>query len=242
MPIFRKDGRSVLFIHVPKAGGSSIEAAFKASGFETDYLDGRVGAGTVNHLLRCTPQHMHAAMLRQNFRLHRFDAIFMIVRDPIARFRSEYLWRNRDAEPDLSEGAVERWGRAALNGFEADSYLYDNHLRPQADFEVEGARVYRFEDGLQTAISDLNAKLALGVDAEVPRVRTGHGNTGHSSGDVPISDPLRSRLLQFYRRDYERYGYGTVPTTLQSRILGSGPGASLTRYYRALRAARRSGA
>jgi hypothetical protein len=239
VPIFHKDEKNILFIHVPKAGGSSIETAFKNSGYSAQYLDGRVGRDTINHVRRCTPQHMHGAMLRQNFRLQRFDAIFMIVRDPVARFRSEYLWRNRDGEVDVSAAAVEKWGRDAFRGFAADSYIYDNHVRPQVDFMVDGTRVYRFEDGLEAAVADLNERFGLDVVTEVPRVRTGHGTTGFSSGDVQISDRLREEITQFYRRDYESYGYGAVPWSLRNRFASAGAGKTLARYYRALRDARR---
>jgi hypothetical protein len=238
VPIFRKDGKNILFIHVPKAGGSSIETAFKAAGYSTLYLDGRVGRDSANYVRRCTPQHMHGAMLRQNFRLQRFDAIFMIVRDPIARFRSEYLWRNRDQAIDVSASAVEKWGKDSFRGFDFDSYIYDNHLRPQADFFVEGARVYRFEDGLNTAVADLNDRYGLGVEPEVPHVRTGHGSTGYSSGDVEISDVLRETIMQFYRRDYEAYGYGSVPASVRSRLVSGSAGKAFARYYRAFKSAR----
>jgi hypothetical protein len=34
VPVMIKDGRSVLFIHIPKTGGTSVERLFKKSGWE----------------------------------------------------------------------------------------------------------------------------------------------------------------------------------------------------------------
>lgn len=212
MPVFRKDGKNILFVHVPKTGGSSIDTVFRAGGYEMHFVDGQVGQGTINHLRRCTPQHMHGAMLRQTFKLNRFDLIFMIVRDPIARFRSEYLWRNRTKKHiPVHAAAVQQWAQKSFAKFDTDSYTYDNHLRPQADFLVPGARVYRFEDGMDSIVADLIASHGLDLTPEVPRLREGTTNTGVSSRDVMLSPETEKRIKQFYRRDYEEFGYPDGP-------------------------------
>ena len=84
MPVFRQDGRAVLFVHVPKAGGSTLERLFAKSGWTTGYRDPKGGVGSMNSVRRCSPQHMHRPMLEQVFRLDRFDAVFMTVREPLA--------------------------------------------------------------------------------------------------------------------------------------------------------------
>ncbi|HEX4059028.1 MAG TPA: sulfotransferase family 2 domain-containing protein [Galbitalea sp.] len=207
MPIFRKDGKNILFIHVPKTGGSTIEQVFKSSGYSEDFRDGNMGAGTINYLRRSTPQHMQGSILRQTFRLGRFDLIFMIVRDPMARFRSEYLWRNRHGEVSLDVEAIEQWGFAALADYAHDPYIFDNHLRPQIEFHVAGALVYYFEDGLDDIVRRLNAEHGLDLDPVVPRVRTAEGATGASSGDVTISPRLERRVRDFYYEDIHTFGY-----------------------------------
>ena len=75
MPVFRRDERAVLFVHVPKAGGSSLERLFAKSGWTTGYRDPKGGVGSMNSVRRCSPQHMHRPMLEQVFRLERFDRI-----------------------------------------------------------------------------------------------------------------------------------------------------------------------
>jgi Sulfotransferase family len=211
MPIFRKDGKNILFIHIPKTGGSTIEQVFKDSGYREDFRDGKMGAGTINHLRRSTPQHMHGSVLRQTFQLGRFDLIFMIVREPLARFRSEYLWRNRHTEVSLDPTAIERWGYAAFDDYARNPYIHDNHLRPQIEFHVPGALVYYFEDGLDEVVRRLNADHGLGVNPVVPRVRTAEGTTGASSGDVTITPRLERRIREFYYEDFHTFGYAKAP-------------------------------
>lgn len=238
MPVFSKDGKNVLFIHIPKTGGSSIDTVFRMSGYEMHFVDGDVGEGTINHLRRCTPQHMHAAMLRQTFKLHRFDVIFMIVRDPVARFRSEYLWRNRKKKhiPTDAE-SVQTWADESFAKFADDSYTYDNHLRPQVDFLVPGAKVYHIEDGMDSILADLNDTYGLGLQEQAPRLREGTTKTGVSSRDVVISPAVERRVKQFYRRDYEQFGYTGGPETSTMRRLGRGlsrsrPGVALRKIAR----------
>lgn len=206
MPILTKDGRGVLFIHVPKTGGSSIENHFVKAGWTMSYHDGRVGEGTLNNYLWCTPQHMHGAMLRENFRIDRFDAVFMVVREPIARFRSEYVWR-QGKDVDTSAHAVERWAEKIFARQKRSPFVMGNHIRPQVEFLVEGTRVFRFEDGLEPAVVALNEEFDLGLPSKLPRVRTSQKTSGVASSDVEISAPLEKRLRRFYAKDIRQFGY-----------------------------------
>ncbi|MGW8566298.1 sulfotransferase family 2 domain-containing protein [Isoptericola sp. NPDC055881] len=206
MPVFTKDGRNVLFIHVPKTGGSSVEDHFVAAGWKMSYHDGRMQRGAPNYLRRCTPQHMHGELLAEVFRLHRFDAVFAVVREPVARFRSEYVMRHKQ-ELSTDAEAVEAWAVERFEKFATNPYVHDNHIRPQAEFLVPGAQVYRLEDGLTAALEDLNARHDLGVPTEVPRVRTSERTRGIASRDVEVSASLRARLERFYAADFWTFGY-----------------------------------
>ncbi|GAB6936568.1 sulfotransferase family 2 domain-containing protein [Isoptericola variabilis] len=228
MPVLRKDKRGVLFVHVPKTGGSSIENHFVDAGWSMSYHSSSTAVGSLNHYRWCTSQHMHGDPLRATFRLHRFEAVFMIVRDPIARFRSEYAWRHGiegDGAVDLSAGAVEAWAERRFAKYESNPYLLGNHIRPQAEFLVEGAEVMRFEDGLDAAVARLNDRYGLDLPPHVGRERTSEGAAGVSSKDVEISPALHERLVEFYARDFEEFGYPTEPgaTPPTSATVGTDP-------------------
>lgn len=207
MPIFRRDGKNILFVHVPKTGGTTIENVFKESGYEAFYLDGKVGRETLNHVRRCTPQHMHADMLHTNFKVANFDLVFMMVRNPLSRFQSEYIWRNRKNIKSLDAESVDSWGAKALGKYRRNNFLFDNHLRPQAEFHVRGSKVYQLEDSLQSAVDDLNDKFGLDLDPEIPRLKDGRKETGFSSGDVVVSAKMADAVKQFYQKDYVKFGY-----------------------------------
>ena len=208
MPVFRKDGRAVLFVHVPKAGGSSLERLFAVSGWTTGYRDPKVGAGTMNSLRRVSPQHMHRPLLEDTFRLDRFDAVFMTVREPLARFRSEYAMRNSE-RVSASAADVEAWFDLAFAQYRRNSCVYDNHLRPQWEFHLPGSHVHRLEDGLEAVVSDLNTRWGLDLKplSEVPRVLDRKEQSGIASSEVRLSPGLERRLRTEYAEDFLRFGY-----------------------------------
>lgn len=206
MPVLFKAGIAALFVHVPKTGGTSIERFFVQNGWSLDWRDGVAGEGTLNSYLKCSPQHVEARRLADLFRLEKFDLVFSTVREPIARFRSEYCMRNA-ADLRTDPDSVEAWGESALAAYAADRFVFDNHLRPQHEFIVPGASVYRLEAGLQCMVEDLNARFDLGLTGDLPRASDREIENGVSSRDVVISDRLEKRLRDLYARDFHDFEY-----------------------------------
>lgn len=206
MPVFIKDERYVLFPHVPKTGGTSLEQLFRRSGWKVHLRDMKSGPGTMNHVRRTSPQHMTAELLTQTLDLSRFELIFMVVREPIARFRSEYAMRQAD-QTKTGGRAVQRWAERVLERFERDPDTLDSHLRPQSEFHLVGSVVYRLEDGLSAAVNDLNGRFKLNLEMEIPRALTGTLRHGIASEDVEITPELRARLNALYAEDFSRFGY-----------------------------------
>ena len=95
MPIFEKDNQAIMFVHVPKAAGTSVEEVFCSNGFKMSYRrGGRYGELTEFDIANgCSPQHMHAKLLEKNFDAAKFDYVFGIVRSPLDRLVSEYNFR-----------------------------------------------------------------------------------------------------------------------------------------------------
>jgi hypothetical protein len=206
VPVFIKDERYVLFPHVPKTGGTSIERHFRQHGWQMHLRDARTGRGTMHYARRCSPQHMQASLLREVLRLDRIDVVFMVVREPIARFRSEYAMRAKDAT--LTDAAsVDAWADRVLARYEEDPYAIDNHLRPQHEFWLPDALVYKLEDGIEAAVADLNQRFDLGLPATVKHRLRSEDRHGMASGAVEISPGLEARLRTLYARDFEQFGY-----------------------------------
>lgn len=207
MPVFLKEDHKVLYVHVPKTGGTTIERAFKDAGWtvllrETSNTHPRL------HKLRTTsPQHYQASLLAETLHLDKFTFTFMTTREPLSRFRSEYLMRNHES-PTLTEEAVDSWAERTFERYAANPYVYDNHIRPQSEFVLDSALVYQLEDGLDSLLSELNTRIAdAGLPTTADRRLTSAKRAGARSEDVPISASLEARLRDFYRDDFKSFGY-----------------------------------
>ncbi|GMA36374.1 sulfotransferase family 2 domain-containing protein [Demequina litorisediminis] len=208
MPVLRKDGVALLFVHIPKTGGGSVETAFRKGGWKVNHFDGTSGPDSMNHLRRHSPQHADASHIEATFRLERFDGIFTFVRDPLPRLRSEYLWRHRDDDRiDTSGRAFERWLRSTFRKQMKNPWLYDNHIRPQVDFLVRGGLTLRVEDGIDEGLARLANVTGLSVPTSAPRRHSGADVSAVKPSDVTITDKARSLVADFYAEDYRRLGY-----------------------------------
>ena len=206
MPVFIKDERYVLFPHVPKTGGTSIERLFHRNGWRMHLRDAKVGKGSLHYVRRCSPQHLHAAVLRELIDLSRVDLCFMVVRDPIARFRSEYAMRQKD--PTKTDAAsVEAWAARVLARYERNPYALDNHLRPQHEFLLPGHRGVPARGRPDTMMTSLNERFGLGVPNEVDHRLKSTDRHGIASRDVEISPALEERLRELYAEDYRQFGF-----------------------------------
>jgi hypothetical protein len=206
MPIFKKGKLDLLFVHVPKTGGTSIERLFQLSDWSIAYLDLSIKGRSFNHLRVCSPQHMHAAMLKQQLLIHKFIGMFMIVRHPYDRFRSEYAYINK-SNCDVSAEAVEAWARKVLKAYSNNHFVYDNHLRPQHEFFIPGISVYKLENGFNKIVQDLAVKYRIDfVDKEL-REMSREKESGFSSSDIELNDAVKHMLNIVYHEDFRIFGY-----------------------------------
>lgn len=210
MPVFLKGKKSCLFIHIPKAGGSSVEAAARFLGWR-EYLSVRGVNASCLSMFKSSPQHFHAEVLSSFLDFDRFDLVFSICRDPFSRFKSEYYWQLAQGLTDLPP---DEWAVMALDSVRRDSWVFDNHLRPQSDFIPVGPKVVLFkleEDGVRKAREALRV---LGGDRSFAIRDLFSLGSAHKKASVKscaaesVLDAFSGRVYEFYKQDYERFGYG----------------------------------
>lgn len=204
MPVFAWKDSSVLFIHIPKTAGTSVEAAFLARGYEMSLRSG----GPYGKRPRaerergCSPQHMHAALLDERLGGQTFTGAFCITRHPLRRFESEYRFRAR-AGHRLARDGIDAFARAVLWRFEKHNpFVLDNHIRPQVAFVWRDCEVFRLEDGMDYILDEISAWLPAAL---VPPARA----RMRSSPDLPVAmtPETEARLRAFYHADFEAFGY-----------------------------------
>ena len=205
MPLFAKGGVSVLYIHVPKTGGSSIEQMFLANGFRSEFLDDRPGK-SFNHFRKCSPQHLHAEPLLMLLRPARIKYIFMTVRHPLSRILSEYKMQVRVAKQPLP---LSQWLDQMMKTYMDDPYTTDNHFRPQHEFLMPGCDVFRQEKGFGPAFMErLSERTGVIFDKD----EVAHHNRGEGIDvDEAEIESIRPIARQFYREDFTTFGYRPNP-------------------------------
>ncbi|PPC74648.1 hypothetical protein C4K68_25380 [Pokkaliibacter plantistimulans] len=205
MPVFSNERLKILFVHIPKAAGSTIENIFLSSGFKMSLFDDGRHKHSVNNFLNCSPQHFHADLLRSLINLEKIDYIFTVLRDPVSRIRSEYCMRNRASllKGSIDNVSADEWISQTILDYQLNSYVYDNHIRPQNEFTLPGSDIFKLENGLESIISVLQSKLSVSLNYDERRVLDSKSHSGVSSKSVSISDETLVILKDFYLKDYE---------------------------------------
>lgn len=212
MPIYQISVGSSQFsfvhVHIPKTGGVSI------SHFFTSILGARAYYGyemnPIRPLLRCHPHHYHYPILNELFLLEEATSSFCIVRNPLTRIKSDYVWAMTKSTMKDRYMSFDDWVSHVFDGHAADPYFIGNHIRPQHEFIGPKIRhVLKFEDGLETAIRQVLAAAGIDLKGDVvlDRINTRDDKGADKRLKVTMRDDTRAKIVNFYREDFERFDY-----------------------------------
>ncbi|SDY56398.1 sulfotransferase family 2 domain-containing protein [Citreimonas salinaria] len=161
MPICTFRQTVLFFAHIPKTGGSSVEAYLRQKGDLSLFGEPKVSGIHRQHLTRDQVAAIPGLPV--------FDYRFAVVREPVSRMVSEFLWRSEPLKPlqwlarPLARAEARRikvrgrkrsltfaeWVPLALEEACEFPGMRDNHMRAQVDFLAAGDRLFAFEKGLQ---------------------------------------------------------------------------------------------
>lgn len=195
MPLVRTPSGNLLFIHIPKTGGTSVERHLAGS-FDVELI-GRDAARKGP----CKLQHYHGALLEEALKDVPVAMSFMIVRHPVDRIVSEFKFQTRKPTRFWRGLSFSRWLRRNLARTARDPFNRDNHFRPQVEFEAFGPAIFRFEEGLQPCFQWLQEKIGLPPPAADIHVWKSRDRKVDVSGDD------LEAIRAFYKADFDRYGY-----------------------------------
>ena len=193
MALYRFNDKLVLFVHIPKTGGTSTMRLLASIGGMEAFRQ-----PVPNPDLPCTPQHFHAAILRDLIPPGFVDLAFTIVRNPFDRLASEYRMRIQEPQHDLS---FDEWVLRTLRRYRRNPFINDNHVRPQHEFLMPGVRQFRFEAAPFQAICDAMAEFGVAPPADIPWERR--------AAHLPLTmTPETARsIVAFYAADFEALCY-----------------------------------
>jgi len=155
MPVYLKDNIKVLFVHIPKCGGSSFSERMTGRGWREVLSIKGIHAERLNFLY-CSLQHMHASKLKQMVHPCKFDNILTLVRNPVNRLKSEYTWQVRQGMTNL---APRKWINRVFSEYEKNNFVFDNHIRPQHEFLLDSSLIFKLEEGgVSQAVEAVSSK------------------------------------------------------------------------------------
>ncbi len=163
MPILENAGRRVLYLHIPKTGGTTINN-WLGSVVRRSFYSGSPPQG-----FKVTPQHLPLGDFRVLFDDDYFHWKFAVIRNPYDRLESEFFYLTHNAmrrtsrRPDFSTWVINN-----LDGYRRNHHIHDNHLRPQLDFLDEDVTVFRYENGLEKAAAAAAEQLGIEPPDELP--------------------------------------------------------------------------
>jgi len=198
MPIFEKNGERILFVHIPKTGGSSIEAHFIECGYNVSFIRGVEFGKLIKFDMNngCTPQHMHSELIDRHIGNQNFDFEFAITRNPIARFYSEFRFR-LEQNHRLAQDNVDLFADTILEKYQTNPFILDNHIRPQNEFLRPSTHTFYLEDGM-TPVLDFLSKELTNFDY----TRQKFERTSSDTSGIEMSEKTRTGLNQFYQKDF----------------------------------------
>ena len=212
MPIFRTINKDILFVHIPKAGGTSVEKFFHANQFAVLFID---NAGTknqymnsLNNLTKCSPQHMHGDLLKSYFDLSKFSSIFMMVRHPLDRIVSEYNFRMKIAKVEKKKSVeINTWINETIQAYSSDPYIHDNHLRPQWHFLLDNCKIFKLEDSMNSKWVESVEKYC-NIKFSIREVKV-FFSSGLPTSDISskLSRATSDLIYKFYEKDFEVFKY-----------------------------------
>lgn len=207
MPICTFGKKVIFFAHIPKTGGSSIEAYLRQKGDLSLFGEPRIEGVHLQHLTR---EKVSALTTFPTL-----DHSFAVVRSPVARMVSEFIWRSKPLKPlqrltrPLSGATVRRiklrdkkklltfseWVPLALGEARETPSVHDNHMRAQIDFLAEGDKLFVFEQGLDPVFRWIDGVTDSKPSPPVERLKA-------SIYAKPEVDDISRKLIEvFYEQD-----------------------------------------
>ncbi|MCV2871573.1 sulfotransferase family protein [Defluviimonas sp. WL0050] len=235
MPIFRIGDKLHYYAHVPKCGGSSVEAYLKSrfgslAFLNTRYLDLPEHA----RWTRSSPQHAAFDDLTRLIPPDWIASSFAVVRHPVKRLVSAFQFQVEVEGTVAALWSIDEFFDDWLNRAGAEPFHYDNHLRPQSDIVPEGATIFRLEDGMAPLVSHLDS-LAGNTDGPraIPKENVRKKGMAPDAERLNPSAETMARIASYYAEDFRRFGYSPDDTT-QPAIQPAAPKGLMGRLAGAL--------
>ncbi len=199
MPVYIKDNTKVLFIHIPKSAGSTISKLFIDNGF-SQLLNNKDRLSWSP----CCPQHYTESMIDDILPLE-YDYSFTVVREPISRLHSEYMYRKAYKSISFDAFVI-----SSLMLYKFNKFIYDNHITPQSEFiKSNNVKIFYFNNGVSVIRNELANLNIISKNTNIEHIYKSEIR------EIKISKLTLNLIKKFYSSDYNRFKFNKVDYKLK---------------------------
>ena len=199
MPVYSKKNKHILFIHIPKSGGSTLSKVLQNEDWDESFCIRNKPLRNIKYL-NCSPQHFHNEIIKEIFNINKFEKIFTIVRNPFERLKSEYYWQLK--QKIISNISPQDWLNNILEEYKENKFIYDNHIRPQNEFIFEKAKIFKLEEGMDKVFKFILGHNIITTNKEIKLKKSDY--------KILIENEflkLKTKIKDFYAEDYKMLEY-----------------------------------
>ena len=195
--------KTILFTHIPKTGGVTIEKALEGLGLKPFLTPEHYAF--VRKYLNIPPAHFHYEIIEKIYNLNNLYC-FTITRNPVDRIISHYQWARTYSKLDqkIKNLNLKNYLEFSFNEYYKDNNFFSNHIRPQTDFVGKKTnKIFKYEDGLEKNLTKMLADNNIKINGNInlPMLNK-------SKGKKPFIDEESKNLIKnFYKKDFIKFNY-----------------------------------
>ena len=191
--------RKIIFIHIPKTAGSSIEHLLRDEGrYELEFIGVRNGRST-HHYMGIELKMILKELYPKYYK-------FSFVRNPYDRIISEYFWcRIKDVGYKFNKTFDEflDYVEDVIKNKKFFKPIENDHFIPQYSFlffnnKLLVNNIFKYED-IETIVPLIKKKLKINTVLQ-------HLNKSNKN-EITLTDQQKERIYNLYKNDFQTFNY-----------------------------------
>jgi hypothetical protein len=191
--------RKIIFIHIPKTAGSSIEHLLSdGEKYKLDFIGVRNGRST-HHYMGIELNIILKDLYKEYYK-------FSFVRNPYDRLISEYFWCRLNNVGHQFNKTFDEFLDYVENVFKNKNFfkpIENDHFIPQYSFlffnnKLLVNNIFKYED-IQTAIPLIKKRLKIKTEFQ-------HLNKSNKI-EITLTDEQKERIYNLYKIDFQTFNY-----------------------------------